>query len=260
MTKERQEDCGPSKESSSSRALLIVPWQPAGAHNTVFSTGSAAALGTSGALGLPEAIFRHHHGKTKLSPQQLKQLLRLCLKTTYFKYEGKFYSQVEGAAMGSHVSPIVANLFMEWLESRALTTFPNPPKNSATFMLHQLSSNTSGLYGPKHISTLFPGLIHGDSVVVTYQVFVSTLNVELEGRAEEPVLGEMKPWSAERPVPAPVFTEEERRRVENIYKNFHKSKKTTDDIAPTLDSMGFEPMSMATLGEGTGCWTLKYNP
>ncbi|KAI8493140.1 hypothetical protein Bbelb_291440 [Branchiostoma belcheri] len=26
MTKERQEDCGPSKESSSSRAILIVPW------------------------------------------------------------------------------------------------------------------------------------------------------------------------------------------------------------------------------------------
>ncbi|KAI8516398.1 hypothetical protein Bbelb_049790 [Branchiostoma belcheri] len=66
--------------------------------------------------------------KTKLSPQQVTELQRLCLKTTYFKYEGKFSFQVEGAAMGSPVSPIVANLFMEWFEPRALTNFPNPPK------------------------------------------------------------------------------------------------------------------------------------
>ena len=33
------------------------------------------------------------------------------------------YSQVEGAAMGSSVSPIVANLFMEWFEENAINTF-----------------------------------------------------------------------------------------------------------------------------------------
>ena len=33
------------------------------------------------------------------------------------------YSQVEGAAMGSPVSPIVANLFMEWFEENAINTF-----------------------------------------------------------------------------------------------------------------------------------------
>ena len=61
--------------------------------------------------------------RTRLSPHQITELLRLCLTTTYFKYEGDFYAQVEGAAMGSPVSPIVANLFMEWFEIHALATF-----------------------------------------------------------------------------------------------------------------------------------------
>ena len=45
------------------------------------------------------------------------------MKTTYFQYDGVLYSQVEGAAMGSPVSPIVANLFMEWFEEVALQSF-----------------------------------------------------------------------------------------------------------------------------------------
>ena len=36
-------------------------------------------------------------------------------------------NRVEGAAMGSPVSPIVANLYMEYLEQKALSTAPHPP-------------------------------------------------------------------------------------------------------------------------------------
>ena len=61
--------------------------------------------------------------RTKLSPTQVRDLLAICLKTTYFLYDGVIYSQVEGAAMGSPVSPIVANLFMEWFEEAAIRTF-----------------------------------------------------------------------------------------------------------------------------------------
>ena len=50
-------------------------------------------------------------------------MLSICLKTTYFLYDGTIYAQVEGAAMGSPVSPIVANLFMEWFEESAIATF-----------------------------------------------------------------------------------------------------------------------------------------
>ena len=37
------------------------------------------------------------------------------------------FEQVKGAAMGSPISPIVANLFMEGLETKALATAPSPP-------------------------------------------------------------------------------------------------------------------------------------
>ena len=42
--------------------------------------------------------------------------LEFCLRNTYFSFQDQFYEQVEGAAMGSPVSPIVANLYMEYLE------------------------------------------------------------------------------------------------------------------------------------------------
>ena len=61
-------------------------------------------------------------------------LLEFCLKNTYFSFQGQFYEQVEGAAMGSPVSPIVANLYMEYLEQKALSTAPHPPPNSGAGM------------------------------------------------------------------------------------------------------------------------------
>ncbi|XP_072020493.1 uncharacterized protein [Amphiura filiformis] len=65
--------------------------------------------------------------RTSLTPQQISDLLGVCLKTTYFIHNGAFYSQCEGAAMGSPVSPIIANLFMEHFEELALSSFPTPP-------------------------------------------------------------------------------------------------------------------------------------
>ena len=55
-------------------------------------------------------------------------LLEFCLKNTYFSFQGQFYEQVEGAGMGSPVSPIVANLYMEYLEQKALSTPPTHPQ------------------------------------------------------------------------------------------------------------------------------------
>ena len=66
--------------------------------------------------------------RTAISPQQVTDLLRMCLTTTYLKYDGSFYAQIEDAAMGSPVSPIVANLFMEDYEGKALEAYQDPPK------------------------------------------------------------------------------------------------------------------------------------
>ena len=52
------------------------------------------------------------------------ELLVFVLTTTYFQFKGKNFRQKFGAAMGSPVSPIVANLFMEHLEQAAIATAP----------------------------------------------------------------------------------------------------------------------------------------
>ena len=54
--------------------------------------------------------------RTALEPEQITHLLEICLRTTYFSFSGKFYQQKDGAAMGSRVSPVVANIYMEMFE------------------------------------------------------------------------------------------------------------------------------------------------
>ena len=60
-------------------------------------------------------------------PQGMCTLLEFCLGCTYFLYDGHFYRQIHGAAMGSPVSMIVCYAMMEDLEERAIATAPHPP-------------------------------------------------------------------------------------------------------------------------------------
>ena len=64
--------------------------------------------------------------RTVLAVNDIILLLEFCLKNTYFSFQEQFYEQVEGVAMGSPVSPIVANLYMEYLEQKAISTAPHP--------------------------------------------------------------------------------------------------------------------------------------
>ena len=50
------------------------------------------------------------------------ELLGFCLNNTYFLFLDVFYEQTKGAAMGSPVSPMVAKIYMEAFENRAITT------------------------------------------------------------------------------------------------------------------------------------------
>ena len=53
--------------------------------------------------------------------------LEFCLKNTYFFFQGKYYKQVHGAAMGSPISALIANLFMEEFEVKAINCAPHSP-------------------------------------------------------------------------------------------------------------------------------------
>ena len=66
--------------------------------------------------------------RTSLSIDDIISLLEFCITSTYFSFQGKYYEQVEGAAMGSPLSPIVANIYMETFEVEAIRSAPSPPK------------------------------------------------------------------------------------------------------------------------------------
>ena len=54
-----------------------------------------------------------HWGRGSASADRLAELLEMWLRSTYFSYHRDFYEQRESAAMGSPVSAMVANLYME---------------------------------------------------------------------------------------------------------------------------------------------------
>ena len=52
------------------------------------------------------------------------KLLEFILTTTYFVFRDQIYCQKFGTAMGSPVSPMVADIFMEFLEQLAIASVP----------------------------------------------------------------------------------------------------------------------------------------
>ena len=50
---------------------------------------------------------------TTLSPLTITDPIKFCMSSTYFGYEGNIHKVLEGAPMGSPLSPIIADLYME---------------------------------------------------------------------------------------------------------------------------------------------------
>jgi hypothetical protein len=64
----------------------------------------------------------------KITDEETTKLVEICLKSTFFSFQNEIYEQTCGVAMGSPLSLVVANLFMEDLESKSLASSPLKPK------------------------------------------------------------------------------------------------------------------------------------
>ena len=98
--------------------------------------------------------------RTVMEVSDIILLLEFCLKNTYFSFQDQVYEQVEGAAMGSPVSPIVANLYMEYLEQKSLSPAPHPTRFCSryvddTFVIHK-EANKQGFL--QHINSVDPAI------------------------------------------------------------------------------------------------------
>ena len=58
--------------------------------------------------------------KVGLQKNEVMSLLKLVLENCVFSFQGNFFKQLHGAAMGSPCSPVVANIYMEYFEDLAL--------------------------------------------------------------------------------------------------------------------------------------------
>ena len=66
--------------------------------------------------------------RTTLTPAQIADLLTFVSRSTNFQYNGSIYMQKDGAAMGSPVSTVIANLYTESFEEQAITTSSYEPR------------------------------------------------------------------------------------------------------------------------------------
>ena len=65
--------------------------------------------------------------RTLLTPDEIHDLMYFCLNSTAFKWRDNYYQQLQGAAMGWPLSPVIANIFMEHFETTALQTLSQRP-------------------------------------------------------------------------------------------------------------------------------------
>ena len=67
-------------------------------------------------------LFEHNPG-SNIAKDELKKLFEFTTSGTYFLFQGMFYDQTDGSAMGSPVGPLLANLFMGYQETMWLNSF-----------------------------------------------------------------------------------------------------------------------------------------
>jgi hypothetical protein len=80
------------------------------------------------------------------------EMITVCVKNTYFQYGQEFYKQEKEMAMGSPLSSVLCNLFLEDLEEWAISSFRSKPEvfvrymDDIFFVWQQGECNISGFH------------------------------------------------------------------------------------------------------------------
>ena len=71
--------------------------------------------------------------KTDIPKKEMKELLLLCTKNVHFEFNGETFQQLDGAAMGSPLGPVITRIFMVELENtlKEMNVLSNSATNNA---------------------------------------------------------------------------------------------------------------------------------
>ncbi|XP_055522514.1 uncharacterized protein LOC129716705 [Wyeomyia smithii] len=67
---------------------------------------------------------RWHEINTEIHLELFLEIVEFCMEASYFRYDNKFYYQTYGTAMGSPLSPILADIVLESIIHNALSHLP----------------------------------------------------------------------------------------------------------------------------------------
>ena len=71
----------------------------------------------------------NHNPNLNITKKELKKLFLSATSQTHFFFHSKFYNEIDGVAMGSHLAPILAIIFMSFYKSKWLNEYNlNKPK------------------------------------------------------------------------------------------------------------------------------------
>jgi hypothetical protein len=93
--------------------------------------------------------------RSALQAEAIMELLEVCLKTTYFQVDDKFFQQKDGMAMGSSLSPIVSNIYMEYFEKLALDSAQHKP---SLWLRYVDDTFVVWPHGPEHLQNFLSHL------------------------------------------------------------------------------------------------------
>ncbi|XP_074037086.1 uncharacterized protein [Leptinotarsa decemlineata] len=100
--------------------------------------------------------------RTNLPIEVIMELLGCCVRNCYFQLKDEFFTQDEGLPMGSPLSPVIANIYMEWFETLAIQEAHKKPRVwlryvDVTFIIWN-HGNTELDAFLKHINSVRPSI------------------------------------------------------------------------------------------------------